>query len=156
MVLISKERILKYLVYDKENGQFFFRQDHRSNKVRGKLAGCLQREEYFAIGIEYRKYFVHRLVWIIEKNTNPEMIDHINGNKLDNRIENLRASDQRRNQQNQYRHRDGKLVGTSFRKSTGMWRSLIKINRKSKELGSFKTAELAHQRYLQEIKRLNL
>ncbi len=85
------------------------------------------------------------------------VIDHINGNTLDNRRENLRIVSNRKNNQNRYYHRSGeKLLGASFHKASKLWRARIKINGKEKCLGYFKTKEDSNRRYIQEIKRLNL
>jgi len=84
--------------------------------------------------------------------------DHINGNRLDNRPENLHFVTPRKNIQNLECHRNGKLVGTSFHKdSPGKpWQARMTIYKKSVSLGYFATEQEAHERYLQEVKKRNL
>ena len=147
---ITKEEILKVLDYDKDKGILKWKSDvwfKTKNKKITYVSCC----GYLVVSINLRRHLVHRLIYFLETDTWPPMVDHINGDKLDNRFSNLRASDKRRNQQNQYKHREGKLVGATYRKSTGKWRSLIKLNKKSYELGSFNTAEEAHTKYLEVL-----
>jgi len=148
-LIISKEEILKVLDYNREQGVLTWKST-AYGKTKNKNITNIELG-YLSVGINYKKYKVHRLIYFLETNTWPEMIDHINGNKLDNRIVNLRASDKRRNQQNQYKHREGKLVGATYRKSTGKWRALIKLNKKSYEIGTYDTAEEAHDAYCREL-----
>lgn len=146
---ISKEEILKVLDYNREQGVLTWKSTAYGKTKNKKITNI--ELGYLSVGINYKKYKVHRLIYFLETNTWPEMIDHINGNKLDNRIVNLRASDKRKNQQNQYKHRESKLVGATYRKSTGKWRALIKLNKKNYEIGTYNTAEEAHDAYCREL-----
>ena len=92
--------------------------------------------------------FYHTIIWILSTgNDIPEgmQIDHINGDKLDNRIENLRLVTTRQNQQNQKKHRAGQLVGCYFNK--GKHQAQIKISGKMIYLGLYKTEQEAHKAY---------
>lgn len=146
---ISKEEILKVLDYEREQGILTWKPTAYGKTKNKKITNI--ELGYLTVGINFKKYKVHRLIYFLETNTWPEMVDHINGNKLDNRIVNLRASDKRKNQQNQYKHREGKLVGATYRKSTGKWRALIKLNKKNYEIGTYNTAEEAHDAYCREL-----
>lgn len=153
--MYTTKYFLKFLKYDSQNGQFFWRDDIKC-LFRGKLAGSLTYQGYRTICINHKKHLVHRLIWFFENGTWPEMIDHIDGNVANNKIENLRASRQRLNQQNRFIHREGKLVGANFHKGTQKWRAQIRINKKNFHLGVFDTPEEAHRCYIEKIKRLNL
>jgi hypothetical protein len=92
----------------------------------------------------------HRIIWILHNGNIPEgkFIDHIDGNKLNNSIENLRLVTHRENCQNFTKHRNGKLVGCSFDKRRNKWQSQLWYNGKRKHLGYFNTMEEAHRAYI--------
>tara|TARA_R110002096_G_scaffold279632_2_gene473836 strand:- start:384 stop:872 length:489 start_codon:yes stop_codon:yes gene_type:complete len=85
-------------------------------------------------------------------------IDHINGNKTDNRLVNLRVVTQRENMQNRKCHRDGKLVGTTFSRARGYlptpWQSKIVIKGRTNHLGYYATEQLAHNAYMKAFKEI--
>lgn len=94
-------------------------------------------------------YQAHRVAWKIVHGTEPEFIDHINGDKSDNRIENLRSvshSHNMRNQRRKYRGRSG-VVGVSQLAGSGNWQARIGVNDGSSDkrvsLGTFPTKEEA-------------
>jgi len=92
----------------------------------------------------------HVIIWILSTGKDIPQgmgIDHINGNKIDSRIENLRLVTTRRNQQNRKKHREGKLVGCYFNKSVGEYQAQIRIGGKVIYLGLYKTEQEAHEAY---------
>lgn len=76
-------------------------------------------------------------------------VDHINGNRLDNRKENLRYATRSQNLRNRgaAKHSKSGIKGVYFHRATGKWRAEMKIDGKSKHLGLFETKELAHAAY---------
>lgn len=94
--------------------------------------------------------FYHVIIWILSTGKDIPQgmeIDHINGNKIDSRIENLRLVTTRQNQQNQKIHREGQLVGCYFNKSKGKYQSQIKIGEKKVFLGRYETEQETHEAY---------
>ncbi len=102
---------------------------------------------------------VHKLVQKVFKIGHGD-IDHINGIKTDNNLENLRVVTKRENQQNLVCHRMGKLVGTTLDKrrpnAPRPWGSRIRINRKLIHLGMFATELEAHKAYKKACDTLKL
>ena len=92
----------------------------------------------------------HVIVWILSTGKDIPQgmeIDHINGNKIDNRIENLRLVTTRKNQQNRKTHRAGRLVGATYLKERNYWQSDIAIDKTRIRLGYYKTEQEAHRAY---------
>ena len=106
---------------------------------------------YCDVGWGGKAYRVHRILYCLYHEVNVDsnlMIDHINGDRLDNSKDNLRLVSNRENQQNQTKHREGKLQGASRQKS-GKFQARINIRGKNISLGLYDTQEEAHEIYLQ-------
>ena len=96
----------------------------------------------------------HRICWLLahgEIDNNLD-IDHINGNRNDNRICNLRLVTTRENTQNRIEHRDGRLCGCYWNKQNEKWKAQIHINGKHKYLGYFSTEQEAHEAYNRAVR----
>ncbi len=96
------------------------------------------------------KIFMHHCVIGMPLNRKMQ-IDHINGNTLDNRRENLRIVTVRQNAQNRKYHRDGtktsEFLGVCFHKKSKRWRATLTLNKKSKYIGSFENEIEAKKAY---------
>ncbi|WP_454731480.1 MULTISPECIES: HNH endonuclease [Cupriavidus] len=125
----------------------------------GTVAGTRHCHGYVQVSFRGRFYLAHRLAWVLTYGEWPAMeIDHINGDKQDNRLANLRLVTRAMNQQNHRRARKDNhscgLLGASNTKS-GRWQSKIQLNGKTIYLGTFDTAELAHQAYVDAKRRIH-
>ena len=89
---------------------------------------------------------VHRIIWYIETGELPNIIDHINRNRSDNRIENLRNGTYFINAQNSARTK-----GTNLHKATGKWVAQITHNKKRIHIGLFDTQYEAIQAYRKKV-----
>lgn len=110
---------------------------------------------YCNVRFNSMRIYYHTIVWILTTGEDiPEgmQIDHINGNRIDNRFENLRLVNQRVNTQNKKAHRQGKLVGCYFDKCRGGYSAKIQIGKKSIFLGRYATEEEAHSIYVNACK----
>jgi hypothetical protein len=106
--------------------------------------------------VQFKDYKIkyHTIIWVLTHGTIVDaeaVIDHIDGNKLNNKIENLRLITNRENGQNRESHRNGRLVGCSLHKC-GKWEAQIKINGKRIHLGYYNTEIEAHAVYLKACK----
>lgn len=123
-----------------------------ANRVKiGSRAGSKAYKGYRRIGINGKEYKEHTLVWIMHYGKFPtKEIDHINGIKTDNRIENLRECTSAENKQNLLTaHRDNKtgFLGV-IKLKNGRYRAAIRKDGKQISLGNYGKAEEAHKAYL--------
>lgn len=142
---------LRELVYYK-GGELYWNKN-------GKLAGSIDNKGYKRISLDYIRYKVHRIVWFYFNKTWPkQQIDHINGNKLDNRIENLRDVKQTINMYNkQEAHSNSKTGYLGVTKQpTGKYTARIKVGDKLIHLGSFDTIIEAHNIYKEYKNKITL
>lgn len=109
------------------------------NRLRGKVAGRVS-DGYRKIKFEGCIYSAHRLVWLYHYGDIPVEIDHINGDKIDNRVENLRAATRRENMRNLPLRCDNKsgVHGVMWEKGKGLWVARIPRNGKLTTLGRSK------------------
>ena len=110
--------------------------------------GTLHNYGYYSISYNKKAYKVHRLILQAFKGYNKLEVDHINGDKGDNRLDNLRYVTRRTNQGNRKCHREGKMVGYYYDKTRNKYRAKIKIGYKNKMLGQFNTPEEANLAYI--------
>jgi hypothetical protein len=75
-------------MFDYKDGQLIWK-SNGPTKSRGKVAGCVKAKGYRYVGIDGEQYRVHRLIYAMFYDCYPKLIDHIDSDRLNNRIENL-------------------------------------------------------------------
>lgn len=143
----------KALKYERDTGAFVWLTNGRGRFRRaGAEAGTINRWGYRAICCDGKYLLAHRLAWLYVYGEWPKNeIDHINGNRSDNRIENLRDVPRAINAQNIRSARvdsESKVLGVSWSKERHKWVATIVTNGKQKYLGSFSKIEDAKDAYL--------
>jgi hypothetical protein len=155
---ITAETLRALLAYDPETGEFRWRVS-RGGVEAGAVAGCVDRKGYTCIKINGTSFKSHRLAWLHTHGAWPEhQIDHIDENKSNNRISNLRDVPQSMNQHNAIKPRkDGTsgYRGVSWERGNKRWRAQIQANGRKQCIGYFKSAEEAHAAYLAAKLRLH-
>lgn len=88
---VTRQRLMELLEYLPSTGRFIWRQDVGRNRA-GTLAGNVCPKGYWRVGIDGRSYRTHQLAWLYVYGEWADLIDHVNGCKVDNRIANLRKA----------------------------------------------------------------
>lgn len=139
--ILTQSRLKELLSYDPNTGVFIWK-EKISNNDKGKvgdIAGCMSRG-YVRIKIENSKYMAHRLAWLYLYGKWPEKyIDHINKDKTDNRVVNLRDVSHRENMKNQKKRSDNTsgCVGVHLEQDGKKWQSRITHKGKRIVLGRY-------------------
>jgi len=156
--LPSPEVLRQLLRYEPETGKLFWAVNHTQKAWAGKEALCAttpfgyRRGRIMNVGV-----VAHRVAWAIFYGEWPEgIIDHVDGNPSNNRIDNLRIAT---NAQNCHNSKPRKNVsgfkGVSWFPRDRRWRARIRVNRKEIMLGYFRTPEAAHEAYCEGSKRFH-
>jgi hypothetical protein len=149
------EQIRKVISYNLETGVFSWlteRTRRPAHKI-GDVAGYLCRHGYWEIGVFSRRYYGHRLAFVLVTGRWPvQEIDHINGDPSDNRWVNLREARHAQNIANSkiYKNNTSGFKGVILNKKTGRWYSQIGADQES--LGTFDTKEQAYAAYVEAAK----
>jgi len=151
------EELKKSLFYDPNTGIFTWLKNEakRENSRVGKVAGTKHWSGYRMIWIGKRHYLAHRLAWLYVYGEWPnDYVDHIDGDKLNNRISNLRVASNSQNKSNGklYRHSTSGFKGVS--KCGKKWKAQIVHGYKNIYLGCHDTKEQAHEAYVKKANEL--
>jgi hypothetical protein len=150
--MLIQERLLQVLDYNPETG-VFTRRLKQMGTAQGKISGSITSHGYLVTSVDNRLYSCHRLAWLYMTGNWPQgHIDHINGNRSDNRFENLRDVTQQQNIQNQRKaQKSNKSTGILgvFKNGSG-FAARISHNNTKIYLGTFKTIEEAEAAYIAE------
>ena len=148
----THERVREALDYDPETGLFTWLVRTSIRIMAGDVAGCPTQSGYWRIGLDGHDYQAHVLAWFWVHGEWPTNdIDHIDGDGLNNRLDNLRDVPRNVNMHNvvaPYQNNTSGYRGASFHRQSGKWRASIGVNGKRVHLGLFDTPEEAHAAYM--------
>ncbi|MDU5780720.1 MAG: HNH endonuclease signature motif containing protein [Pantoea sp.] len=153
----SLELLSDYLDYDANTGIFKWKKS-AGKRSAGSIAGSLMHIGYIRICVLKQPYMAHRLAWIFHYGELPSSsIDHINGDRSDNRISNLRLANYQENAWNttQYSNNRCGLKGVHFNSRDKRYIAQITAGGERICLGSFKDKFEAHEAYLKASSRLH-
>lgn len=152
---LTAQQLRELLDYNPETGDFTWAKS-RVGAKKGSTAGTIRPDSYRSIFLMGYRYLAHRLAWLHYHGSWPtNQIDHISGDRSDNRIANLREATSSINNQN-------KRAARSDNKSTGLlgvfkngkrWSARVQFGGTKHNAGIYDTPEEAHAAYI-EAKRL--
>lgn len=161
--ILSAAQLRDVIHYEPETGVFTRKvrlaQRHRAGDRADTEITSPRMLGYRRVSLFSQRYLAHRLAWFYTHGVWPARhIDHINGDKGDNRIGNLREADDQLNLENFRHHRvDNKvgLLGVHLHKQSGRWRARIQVHGKTIHIGMFDTPEAAHEAYKEAKRKLH-
>lgn len=146
---ITQKQIMEYLEYNPDTGVFAAAKTHGTLWRQGKVVGHKNKAGYITITLLGKVRKAHRLAWIYVygEDIDGYEIDHINGDKSDNRICNLRISSHQQNMFNMKKKSTNKsgVKGVHFDKRCNKWRAQTSINKKRVHIVLFNTIESAEK-----------
>lgn len=162
--MISQSELRDLVSYDPETGAFRWRSDrycgrnlNRKMACAGDAVGSINALGYHIVRFGKKDYSAHRLAWLYVHGKWPQELDHVNGDRSDNRIANLRECTSSQNKANQKIRSDSTsgLKGVFKQAGCNSWYSRIRKNGKLVYLGSFPTPELAHAAYARAAREIH-
>ena len=143
-----------HAIFRYENGNLYYKKQIVNKIQIDQKAGSFKNTGYWGIQINNKKYQAHRLIFLYHHGYLPKYIDHIDRNKLNNKIENLREITNADNKHNTPQRKDNKIKykGINWHKKVKKWVAQIQINGKKKHIGYFVSPELAYAAYCEYVK----
>jgi HNH endonuclease len=152
---ITAARLRELLHYDPVTGEFRWVKSLNPKIHVGDIAGTLANG-YRKITIRGREYAAHQLAWLyMTGKWCSALVDHRDGNRSNNRWDNLRHATPSQNSANRRMNRNNKCGFKGvIRAQSGRWCASIYKNGRSRHLGTFSTPEAAHAAYMTEARKL--
>lgn len=144
---MTRDEAVDLLDYDPSSGDFRWKVQS-GGTIPGRIAGTAHNNGYWQIKARGTAYLAHRLAWLMVHGEWPlNEVDHINGDKRDNRIANLRTATRSQNMANKGANRNNTsgYKGVSLFKRTGKWVACYRKDGRTVHVGYFDTAEEAAQ-----------
>lgn len=151
------QEYVKYLFdYDDLEGKLKWKNHYSRSDRNGNYAGSINGKGYYCVAINNKSFRLHRLIWLYHKGYLPDIIDHIDGNRLNNKIENLREATIQQNSAN----KAGLGSNTGFKgvrwvQSRKKYKATINHNGIAYYLGLFINLEEAVESYRKKNLELN-
>lgn len=150
--MLSASELHQLLSYDAKTGVFLRRVTTSQNAKEGDVAGYISPIGYRVISLKSRQFYGHRLAWLHHYGEFPMgQIDHIDGNRTNNAIANLRDVSARVNRQNLRRpprHNRLGILGVSVSSTGKRYQARIQLNGVKQHLGIFDTIAEASDAYI--------
>ena len=131
--------------FDYVDGNLVWKKNTTFRQHVGKIAGCVSSNGYVYVGFFGKRLLAHRLVWVWHYDQVPAELDHIDRNRQNNKIENLRIVDRQQNNFNcgLSKNNASGINGVAWHKQAKKWRAYIMRDYKQIALGLFDSIEEA-------------
>ena len=128
------------LSYSSETGEFTIITKRKGTRGVGKTAGTKMKNGYISICFNRKKLLAHRIAWAFIHGEFPDLeIDHDDGDRSNNRIDNLNVVTRKKNHRNMKQKIAGKIPGLRFRKNS--WNVQLRDGERQRHIGCFKLRE---------------
>jgi hypothetical protein len=147
--IISQEYLKS--IFDYKDGNLIWKNKtfdsigRSKSHLNGQIAGTLDNRGYFRVKIDNKNYLIHRLIFMWHYGFFPIQVDHIDGNPLNNSIENLRKATNAENCRNSKLSVNNKsgVKGVSWHKASKKWMAHLQTTEKRHFIGYFDEIEKA-------------
>ena len=139
---------LLHEVFTYSDGKLFWKVNSGNRKnLINKEAGCFNKDGYVVICLKQKSYMAHKLIYAMFYGVTDVMIDHIDGNRCNNRIENLRQATYSQNLFNTKIYKNNKIgvKGISYVPKISKYVARCQTNGRSKYLGAFDSLNEAQE-----------
>lgn len=155
--MLTQERLKEFFNYNLEDG-LFTRLKYAGNSAKGTVVGTHHADGYLSMEIDKKGYLLHRLAWLYIHGELPIIqIDHIDGNRANNKLSNLREATTFENAQNRKTpsNNSSGYLGVYFKVTQNKWCAKIDVNNRRHYLGMFDSALEASVAYVEAKLRLH-
>ena len=141
-MMITQLDIVKNFTY--KDGHLYWKKARSGIQVNN-CAGCIDSKGYLRIKFNGKKYLNHRLIYLMHYGYLPKMLDHIDNNRSNNKIENLRPATRSENLKNTLLRCDNSSghKNVQFHAPTNKWKVSLRVNGKKKHIGLYDDIEIA-------------
>lgn len=134
-------------LFDYRDGQIYWKKPYKKNARHkaGDLAGFINNG-YWGVRMNGKFYAAHRIVWLLHNDFLPRDVDHIDGNPLNNKIENLRAATRQQNAYNSKKpsNNTSGYKNVIWHKNSKKWQVLMRVDGKMRWFGTYFDKEVAN------------
>ena len=140
---LTKEML--HNLFEYRDGHIYYKVSKGRCKDGSKAGTYRPHDKAYQVIINGKHYLTHRIVFMMQNGYLPEFVDHIDGNRSNNKIENLREATHSQNAQNAKVRKDATsgVKGVSWSKVDKVWRVRVQANGKRTDFGGYEDLELA-------------